>query len=76
MRGTEGFWTLMPVADNKVRVIKREERLRRQELEEPLGDEPAELAPVQHQAGERGAVNVVKGWVDEVRRRKERVTVL
>ena len=64
----------MSTADNKVRVIKREERLRRQERVEPQGAGPAEQAPVQQQAGERGAVNVVNGWVDELRRRKERVT--
>jgi hypothetical protein len=64
----------MPSADNKIRVIKRQERLRRQEREEPEGGGPAEQAPVQQRASERGAVNVVKGWVDELRRRKERVT--
>jgi hypothetical protein len=64
----------MPVAANKIRVIKREERLRRQEREEPQGEGPAEQSPVRERAGERGAVDVVKGWVDELRRRRERVT--
>jgi hypothetical protein len=62
----------VPRADKKIRVIKREERLRQQQTEEAHAVEPAESRDEQTDVNEREVVPVIKGWIEELRRQKDR----
>jgi hypothetical protein len=62
----------VPRADKKIRVIKREERLRQQQTGEARAVEPAESRDEQTDVDEREVVPVIKGWIEELRRQKDR----
>jgi hypothetical protein len=61
----------MTLANKKIRIIKREERLSRQRGEEPQAGEPVVLPRREDEGRKRGVAPVIEGWIKEHQRDKE-----
>jgi hypothetical protein len=63
----------MSPTDKKIKVIKREERLAREDAAERQSTEPPAPppAPEEGEANEQRVVSTIKGWIEDLRQHKE-----